>query len=53
MVSKGDLMPFLTRPVSLVLVLAIALMVVAQVPAYRRWRSRAIGTIGALFKRSR
>jgi len=53
MVSQGDLMPFFTRPVSLVLILAIALMVVAQVPAYRRWRSRAISTIGALFKRSR
>jgi putative tricarboxylic transport membrane protein len=38
MVSQGDPLDFFTRPVSLVLIAAILLTVLAQVPAWRRWR---------------
>ena len=40
MVSQGDPLDFLTRPVSLILLVAILLTVLAQVPAWRRWRRR-------------
>ncbi len=40
MVSQGDPFDFFTRPVSLILIAAILLTVLAQVPAYRRWRGR-------------
>lgn len=40
MVSQGDPLDFFTRPVSLILIAAILLTVLAQVPAYRRWRGR-------------
>lgn len=42
MVGQGDLTPFVTRPLSLILVLAITLIVLSQLPAYRRWRARAL-----------
>ncbi len=40
MVSRGDPTPFFTRPVSLLLVIACVLLVVAQIPAVRRGRQR-------------
>ena len=43
MVSEGDLTPFVSRPVSIVLLLAIVLIVASQVPAVRRWRKSLIG----------
>jgi putative tricarboxylic transport membrane protein len=41
MVSQGDLTPFFTRPVSLILISAIVLLVLVQTPLYRRLRVRA------------
>jgi putative tricarboxylic transport membrane protein len=41
MVSQGDLTPFVTRPVSLVLVLAILALVLIQTRTYRALRARA------------
>jgi putative tricarboxylic transport membrane protein len=38
MVGKGDPSAFFTRPVSVILILAIVLTILAQIPAYRRWR---------------
>jgi putative tricarboxylic transport membrane protein len=40
MVGQGDLSAFLSRPISVILIAAIVLTVLAQVPAYRRWRRR-------------
>jgi putative tricarboxylic transport membrane protein len=40
MVGQGDVSGFFTRPVCLVLILAILLMVLSQLPAWRRWRAR-------------
>jgi len=42
MVSDGSLLPFVTRPVSLILILVIALTILAQVPAWRRLRTRLL-----------
>ena len=42
MVGQGDLSAFLTRPVSVVLIAAILLTILAQIPAYRR-RRRNLG----------
>jgi putative tricarboxylic transport membrane protein len=41
MVGQGDVTAFFTRPVSLLLILAILLMVIVQMPLYRRWRVAA------------
>jgi len=41
MVSQGDLTPFFTRPVSLILISAIVLLVLVQTPLYRRLRVQA------------
>ena len=38
MVGQGDLSAFLTRPVSVILIMAILVTILAQIPAYRRWR---------------
>ena len=38
MVSEGDLTPFFTRPVSILLIVAIVLIVLSQVPVVRRAR---------------
>ncbi len=35
MVSKGSFLPFITRPVSLILILVILLMVVSQIPWFK------------------
>lgn len=43
MVGQGDVSGFFTRPVCLVLILAILLMVLSQLPAWRRWRARRSG----------
>ena len=40
MVGQGDVSAFFTRPVSVILILAILLTIAAQIPAYRRWRKR-------------
>jgi putative tricarboxylic transport membrane protein len=40
MVSEGDLTGFFTRPVSLLLIAVIALTILSQIPAYKRWRAR-------------
>ncbi|MEF2552968.1 tripartite tricarboxylate transporter permease [Aurantimonas sp. A2-1-M11] len=40
MVGQGDITGFFLRPVSLILILAIVLMVLLQLPAYRRMRQR-------------
>jgi putative tricarboxylic transport membrane protein len=40
MVGQGDVTAFLTRPVSVILIAAIVLTILAQIPAYRRWRRR-------------
>jgi hypothetical protein len=37
-VGQGDIAPFFTRPVSLLLTLAILTMIVLQFPLFRRWR---------------
>lgn len=38
MVGQGDVTAFFTRPVSVILIVAILLTILAQIPAYRRWR---------------
>jgi putative tricarboxylic transport membrane protein len=38
--SDGSLLPFLTRPISAVLALVVLALVLAQVPAVRRWFAR-------------
>ena len=40
MVGQGDLTGFVTRPMSLLLVVAILALVLAQIPVVRRWRGR-------------
>lgn len=40
MVGQGDLTGFVTRPMCVILILAILLMILAQLPVYRRWRKR-------------
>jgi putative tricarboxylic transport membrane protein len=47
MVGQGDVSGFVTRPVSLVLILAIVIMVLSQLPAWRRWRARRSGSLPA------
>ena len=42
MVSEGSLTPFLTRPVSLILITVIMLTVLSQIPVYKRWRRRLL-----------
>lgn len=39
MVGQGDLAAFFTRPVSLILIVAILMMIIVQIPLYRRWRN--------------
>jgi len=51
MVGQGDLTPFFTRPVSLLLILAIVLLTLSQLPAYRRLRSRIGARIAGLGRR--
>ena len=45
MVGQGDVSAFFTRPVSVILILAILLTIAAQIPAYRRWRKRLTGRL--------
>lgn len=40
MVSEGDFTPFVTRPVSVLLLAVIILTILSQIPAYKRWRAR-------------
>jgi putative tricarboxylic transport membrane protein len=51
MVGQGDLTAFFTRPVSLLLIAAIVLLTLSQLPAYRRLRSRIGGRIAGLVRR--
>ena len=45
MVSEGDLTPFVTRPMSIVLLTAIALIVLSQLPPVRRLRKRLLARL--------
>jgi len=45
MVSQGSLLPFFTRPVSVILLLTIVLVMLNQVPAYRRWQAALVARI--------
>ena len=45
MVSGGDPLPFFTRPVSVILIVACVLLVVAQIPVLRRWRRRVFARL--------
>jgi putative tricarboxylic transport membrane protein len=51
MVGQGDLTGFVTRPVSLLLVLAILMIVLVQIPIYRRWRAGVGARVTPLMRR--
>jgi putative tricarboxylic transport membrane protein len=52
MVGQGDVSAFFTRPVSLMLIIAIVLMVAVQLPLYSRLRSQLGARASAWFARA-
>jgi len=47
MVSKGSFLPVFTRPVALILFLMIVLMLVSQIPAYKRMKTAVVARFTA------